>query len=113
MHITNTLASIPFWRRLAIWLFTFFSPTACFLALLFAARLPVSHGVPEALVVLLFCVIPVAALLVCESLVWSARMTVPWKIGGMVFTLLLSLLQFGIIVVILRAILVTAIAYPQ
>ena len=68
---------------------------------------------PEALVVSLFCVIPAGALLVCESVVWSARITVAWKIGGMVFTLLASLLQFGIILAITRAILIAAIAYPQ
>jgi hypothetical protein len=90
-----------------------FSPTVYFLLLLFAARLSFSRSVPEALVVSLFCVIPAGALLVCESVVWSARITVAWKIGGMVFTLLASLLQFGIILAITRAILIAAIAYPQ
>jgi len=113
MRVMNMLASIPLSRRLAIWLFAFLSPTAYFLVLLFAARLPISRSVPEALVVLLFCVIPVLALVVCESLVWSARVTVAWKIGAMSFTLLASVLQFAIIVVILRAILITAISYPQ
>lgn len=103
---------MPFSRRLAIWLIAFVSPTAYFVALLFAARLPIFHGVPEALVILLFCVTPVAALLVCESLVWSARVTVGWKISGMILTLLASVLQLAFILVILRAILVTAIAYP-
>jgi hypothetical protein len=33
--------------------------------------------------------------------------------GGMVFTLLASVLQFAIVVLIIRAILSAAIAYPQ
>jgi hypothetical protein len=98
---------------LAIWLLAFFSPSAYFLLLLLARGLPFSRNVPEALVVSLLCIIPLGALLVCESVVLSARLTIPWKIGGMVFTLVASLLQFGIIIAFLRAILITAIAYPQ
>ena len=106
------LASIPLSRRLAIWLLAFFSPTVYFLLLL-AGRSSFSGHLPEALVVALFCVIPLGALLVCESLVWSARIAVPWKVGGMVFTFLASLLQFAIIVALIRAILIAATAYPQ
>jgi hypothetical protein len=45
--------------------------------------------------------------------VWSRSRTVGRKIGWMAMTLLAMLLQFGIILVILRAILVTRIGYVQ
>ncbi len=104
------VALLPRPRTLAVFVFAFFSPTAYFLLLLFAARLPISRGVSETLAFVLFCLIPIVALLICEFLVWSAKITVAWKVGGMVLTLLASVLQFAIIVLILRAILITAIA---
>ena len=68
---------------------------------------------PATFVWSLFFLIPVVALLICESVVWSRSRTVGGKIGWMVFTLLAMLLQFRIILVILRAILVTRIGYVQ
>ena len=56
---------------------------------------------------------PVVALLICESVVWSCSKTVGRKIGWMIVTLLAMLLQFGVILAVLRAILVTMIAYVQ
>ena len=56
---------------------------------------------------------PVVALLICESVVWSCSKTVGRRIGWMLFTLLAMLLQFAIILAILRAILVTTIGYVQ
>ena len=70
-------------------------------------------NVPETFVWSLFLLIPVVALLICESIVWSCSRTVGRKIGWMLFTLLAMFLQFAIIVVILRAILLTRIAYVQ
>jgi len=40
-------------------------------------------------------------------------MTVGWKIGGMLFTLLAMLLQFGILVVVIRAILIAVTGYAR
>ena len=70
-------------------------------------------SLPAKFVWSLFFLIPVVALLVCESVVWSCSKTVGRKIGWMLFTLLAMLLQFGIVLAILRAIIVTRIGYVQ
>jgi hypothetical protein len=98
---------------MAIWLFAFSSPTVYFLLVLLADRSQFFPHLPAAFVVSLFCFILAAALVVCESIVWTAPITAAPKIGWMAFTLLAILLQFGIIVVIIRAILITAIALAQ
>ena len=90
----------------------FLSPTAYFLLILLANNFQIP-SLPATLVWSLFFLIPAVALLICESVVWSCSKTVGRKIGWMLFTLLAMLLQFGIILVILRAILVTMIAYVQ
>ena len=95
-----------------VWLVAFFSPTVYFLLLLFANRFQVPSP-PESLVVSLFCLIPAVALLICESVVWRWSMTVGCKIGGMLFTLLAMLLQFNILVVVIRAILIAVTGYAQ
>jgi len=77
-----------------------------------SAGLPAGPNPSETFVGSLF-FYPVVALLICESVVWSCNKTVGRKIGWMLFTLFAMLLQFGIILVILRAILVTAIGYAQ
>ncbi|MFA6564748.1 MAG: hypothetical protein WCV00_22770 [Verrucomicrobiia bacterium] len=100
-------ALIPLTRRsLMVWLSAFFSPTVYFLLLLLADRFHVPSP-PEIFVASLFYLIPVAALLVCESVVWSSSMAVARKIGWMLFTLVAMLLQFGI----LLAIMITATGY--
>jgi hypothetical protein len=62
------------------------------------------------IVLSLFLLIPVAALIVCESLVWRSSMTVAWKIGWFLLTLLVILLQLAVLVFIIRAILIVAIS---
>ena len=86
----------------------FLSPTACFLLLLLANKLQIPNLLAKFLL-LLFFLIPVVDLLICESVAWSCSKTVGRKIGWMLFTLFAMLFQFGIILVILRAILVTTI----
>ena len=103
--------SLSFWSSTVVWLTAFLSPTAYFLLLLLAGKFQIK--VPETLVGSLFFLIPVVALIICESVVWSCRKTVGRKIGWMLFTLLAILLQCGIILVILRAILLTMIGYVQ
>jgi hypothetical protein len=103
--------SLPVWLNLVVWLLAFLTPTACLQLLLLANKLQVN--LPEEFVWSLLFVIPVVALLICESVVWSCSKTVGHKIGWMLFTLLAMLLQFAIILVILRAILVTRIGYVQ
>ena len=103
--------SQPVWLSTVLWLSAFLSPTAYFLMVLLAARFQIN--LPQTFTWLLFFLIPVVALLICEWVVWSCSKTIGRKIGWMLFTLLAMLLQFAIILVILRIILVTAIAYVQ
>ena len=112
VSIPQLRRSLPVWLSTVVWLSAFLSPTAYFLLLLLASKLRIPN-LPGAFVWSLFFVIPVVALLICESVVWSCSKTVGRKIGWMLLTLLAMLLQFAIILAILRAIIVTAIAYVQ
>ena len=94
-----------------LWLSAFLSPAVCFLLLLLASEFRIN--VPERVALSLFLFVPAVALLVCESVAWSCSKTVGRKIAWMLFTLLAMLLQFGIILVVLRAILATRIGYVQ
>jgi hypothetical protein len=92
-------------RTQVIWVSAFFSPTIYFLLLVVAiqCRLPAP---PEVLVATLFFLIPVAALVVCETVVCRSGMT-PWnKVLWVLFTLLGFAIQFGLILVFVRAYLV-------
>ena len=109
--ITQPRRSLPVWLSTVVWLSAFLSPTAYFLLLLLANNLQIH--LPAKFVWSLLFVIPVVALLICESVVWSCSKTVARKIGWTLFTLLVMLLQFAIILVILYAILVTTIGYVQ
>ena len=103
--------SLPVWLSTVVWLSAFLSPTVYFLLLCLASEFQIN--VPQTVAGALFFLIPVVALLVCECVVWSCSKTVGRKVGWMVFTLLAMLLEFGIILVVLRAILVTRIGYAQ
>jgi len=103
--------SLPVWLSTVVWLSAFLSPTFYFLLLLLASKLQIH--LPETFVWSLFFAIPVVALLICEWVVWSCSRTVGRKIGWMLFTLLAMLLQFAIILAILRTIIVMAIGYVQ
>ena len=96
---------------MAGWLAAFVSPTVYFLLLLLASKSQI-HLPPAVAVSLLF-FIPVAALLICEWVVWSCSKRVGGRIGWMFFTLLAMVLQCVMILVVLRVILVTAIGYAQ
>jgi len=89
----------------------FLSPTAYFFLMLLANKFQIN--LPKTFALSLFFLMPVVALLICESVVWSCSKTVGRRIGWMLFTLLAMLLQFAIILAILRAILVTTIGYVQ
>jgi hypothetical protein len=105
------LASIPLpLRKLAIWLLAFVSPTVYFILLLLANGFHVASNFSAAFYVTLFFVILACAVLVCEFVSWSTKTTLARKIGLMVFTLIGLLLQVGIIVVVLRAILIAVTA---
>jgi hypothetical protein len=109
--IPQSRRSQPVWLSTVVWLSAFLSPTACFLLLLLASKFQIN--LPGTFVWSLLFLIPVVALLICESVVWSCSKTVGRKIGWLLFTLLAMLLQFAIILAILRTILVMAIGYVQ
>ena len=95
-----------------VWLVAFISPSAYFLLIVLANKFQIPSP-PASLVALLFCLIPVVALLVCGSVVWSSNMTVAHKIAGLLVTLLAMLLQLGILVVVIRSILIAVTGYAQ
>ena len=103
---------LPVWSGVVIWLSAFFSPVGYFFLILLADSLHVQSP-PQSVVWSLFFLIPVVALLVCEWIVWFHCHTVAWKLTLMLLTLLGMLLQFGILVAILRAILIARIGYVQ
>jgi len=74
-----------------------------------ADRFNVPRSLPEAVVASLFCLIPLLALLVCESVVWWSSTTVARKIGWMLFTLFAMAIQFSVIL----AIIIAATGYAQ
>ena len=102
-----------FLRTLPVWLFAFFSPTVYFFSFLLANRFYLAPNVPGAFYVTLFFLMLTGALLFCVGVLWAANMTLGRKIGLTVFTSLGLLLQFGVVVILLRAILITLTAYPQ
>jgi hypothetical protein len=109
--IAQPRGSLPVWLSTVVWLSAFLSPAAYFLLLLLASKFQVN--VPEKFAMSLLFLVPVVALFICEAVVWSCSKTVGRRIGWGLFTLLGMLLQVGIILVILRAILVATIAYAQ
>jgi hypothetical protein len=112
--LTTMLASIPLsLRTLPVWLFAFFSPTVYFFSFLLANRFHLAPNLPGVFYVVLFFLILLGALLFCVSASWAANVTMTHKIGLTIFTSLGLLLQFGVVAVILRAILITLTAYPQ
>lgn len=98
--------------RSAVWLAIFLSPTSYFILLLMADNWHLPPP-PEGLIVALFCLIPVAALLICGTLVWRSRLTQRWRVGWLAVTVLAMLLQCGALFVLLVASISAAIAPVQ
>lgn len=96
MRISLPLSPI----RSTVWLGSFFSPSLYFIILIVAERLQIKP-LPENIIVLLFCLIPLAALLVCEFLAWQASRDGVRRSGWMWFTMLGLVFQFGIIIAII------------
>ena len=107
----NTSITLP-GKSLMVWLFSLASPTLYCLLVLLLGRAEVPDSL-KPIILLLFLLVPVAALIICESLVWRSTMTVAWKMGWFLFTLLVILLQLAVLVFIVRAILIAATAYAQ
>lgn len=103
--------SLPVWLIVPAWLVVFLSPTAFVLLLIIMARLQVP--VLGEVVVLLFCLLPVVALLACGTLLWRLKISLGWRIGGLVLTVLAMLFQCGIWFVILVSAIQAAIALVQ
>jgi len=110
--IAQPRRSLPVWFSVGGWLSVFLCPSGYFLLILLADRFHIPSP-PETLVWSLFFLIPLVALVICESVVWLSSKTLGRKIGWMDFTLLAMLLQSGIIVDVLRAILVARIGYAR
>jgi hypothetical protein len=98
--IPQSRRSPPVWLSVVVWLSAFLSPTAYFLLMLLADRFHIARP-PETVVCSLFYFIPVAGLLVCESVVWMSSKTVARRIVWMLLTLFAMLLQFGLILAII------------
>ena len=102
MHATNSQHAqrLPVPMSVPAWLAVFLSPTAYLLLLMIMSRLQVPDLIGR-FAVLLFCLVPVVALLVCGTAVWRSKDTFRWRVGGLVLTTLGMLLQCGILFVIL------------
>jgi hypothetical protein len=111
--------NLPVWLRAVVWLALLLSPTGYCLLLMITYRmqgpaLPQSFVVLlQSCVVLLFCLIPVVALLVCGTVVWRSKLRVGWRVGGLVLTVLAMLFQVGALVVIIVSAITVAISPAQ
>ena len=104
--------SLPVWLSVPVWLAVFLSPTAYVLLLMIMNRLQVPAPA-EGFVALLFCLVPVVALLACGTVVWRSKMSLGWRVGGLVLTVLAMLLQCGVWFVIIVSAISAAIAPAQ
>ena len=114
MHATNAqhVQRLPVRMSAPVWLAVYLSPTAYLLLLMIMSRLQVPDPIGR-FAVLLFCFVPVVAMLVCGTMVWRSRTTLRWRVGGLVLTTLGMLLQCGILFVIIISAIAVAIAPAQ
>jgi ABC-type amino acid transport system permease subunit len=105
------LRNLPVWSSVAIWLTAFLSPTGYVLAVMTLYRLQMPAP-PGRFVVALFCLIPLAALLVCWAVAWLSQVRRGWRVGWLVLTMLAMILQFGFWVVIILSAITAAISLP-
>jgi hypothetical protein len=103
---------LPVWLKVPGWLAVFLSPTVYVLLLMIMDRLQ-APAPPERLVVLLFCLIPVVALLACGIAVWRSKLSRAWRVGGLVLTVLAMSLQCGVWFVIIVSAITAAISPAQ
>ena len=104
--------NLPVWLSVAVWLAAFLSPSAYLLLLVFWNRSQVPAP-PAGFIVALFCLIPLAALLFCGSVVWRKKLTVGSRVGWLVLTVLAMALQVGVLLVIIVSAITVAISLPQ
>jgi hypothetical protein len=107
----HRLRALPLWVTVAFWLAVLLSPTGYFLALMIADRWHVA-ALPEGFVMALFCLIPLVALLVCGTLVWTSKVTRNWRGAWMVLTVLAWLFECALLFVIIVSAITAAISLP-
>jgi hypothetical protein len=98
--------------RVAVWLALFLSPTGYFLLLMIVDKSQVPAP-PDNIVVLLFCLVPVVALVGCEAAVGLSKLGLGWRVAWLVLTVLAMLIQVGILLVIIVSAVTVAIAPAQ
>ena len=113
--ISQPRQSLPVWLGVLVWLAAFVSPAAYFILLLLATDCfgGGRFAPPQVVVWALSCLIPILALVICGAVVWRSTRKPMFRLCWMVFTLMAMLIQLGIILFVLRAIIVTRIAYLQ
>jgi hypothetical protein len=104
--------SLPAAWSVATWLAVFLSPTAYFLLLMIASRSQ-WPAPPAIIIVSLFCLIPVAALLVCGKVAWRSQLNMRWRVGWLVLTVLAMALQFSVLLLIVVSAITVAISPAQ
>ena len=95
-----------------LWAAAFLSPTLYALMLVAWATLR-APAPPAALVVALFCLIPVAALLFCVTKVWRSGSRPAWRVNWVVLTVLGMMLQMGVLLLVIVSAITVAISLPQ
>jgi hypothetical protein len=110
--ISQPRRSLPVWLGGVLWLGAFSTPTAYFFLILLADgyHIPVP---PVAIVLALFCLIPIVAFVICGLAVWLSSKKLGVRIGWLLFTLIAMAIQLGFILIVLRAIIVARIGYAQ
>jgi hypothetical protein len=89
----------------------FLSPTGYVLAVIALSRLQMPAP-PAWFVVALFCLIPLAALLVCSTVAWLSQVRHGWRVGWLVLTIFAMLLQCGFLAVLILSAITAAISLP-
>ncbi len=111
MRTAQYLRRLPPWASLVIWLGTLLSPTAYLAAVIGLSRLP-TPAPPVWFVIALSCLIPVAALIVCSTVVWLSQTSRRWRVAWVVLTLVAIPLQVGVLVGIIVSAMTAAISLP-
>jgi hypothetical protein len=105
------LRSLPFWTSMAIWLAAILSPTVYVAAVIWLSHLHVPAP-PVWFVVVLSCLIPVAALIVSSIVVWLSQVKRGWRVGWLVLTAVAISFQIGVLHLTIVSAITAAISLP-
>jgi hypothetical protein len=105
------LRNLPLQASVVIWVAAFLSPASYVLAVMCLSRLQMAAA-PAWFVVALFCLTPLAALMVCSAVAWLSQARRGWRVGWVVLTILAIPLQFGFMVVLIVSAITAAISLP-